>query len=146
MKIGYPNHPRKPLLQEIEWIGRNRFDFLDLFLEEDQASPEKVEIERTRKLLRKYGLGIVGHTACYLPIGSPVKALRETAVSQALRCFEVLHRLGTEFVTMHANWPIAMFSAKDGIRFQVSALKNCTSICMTISRTWICTCLWAAAT
>lgn len=124
MKIGYPNHPRKPLLQEIEWIGRNRFDFFDLFLEEDQASPEKVEIERTRKLLRKYGLGIVGHTACYLPIGSPVKALRETAVSEALRCFEVLHRLGAEFVTMHANWPIAMFSAKDGIRFQVSALKK----------------------
>jgi hypothetical protein len=34
MKIGYANRPRKPLLQEIEWIGRDRFDFLDLFLEE----------------------------------------------------------------------------------------------------------------
>jgi hypothetical protein len=54
MKIGYPNHPRKPPLEEMEWIGRSRFDFLDLFLEEDQAAPEKVDIERTRKLLRKY--------------------------------------------------------------------------------------------
>jgi hypothetical protein len=50
MKIGYPNHPRKPLVEEIEWIGRSRFDFLDLFLEEDQAAPEKVR-----------GRGRVGH-------------------------------------------------------------------------------------
>jgi len=124
MKIGYPNHPRKPLPAEIEWIGRNGFDFLDLFLEEDQAAPEKVDIERTRKLLRKYQLDIVGHTACYLPIGSPVKALRETAVSEVLRCFDVLHRIGAEFVTVHANWPIGLFSAKEGIRFQVEALRE----------------------
>jgi len=124
MKIGYPNHPRRPLLQEIEWIGRNRFDFLHLFLEEDQATPEKIDIERTIGLLRKYRLGIVGHTACYLPIGSPVKALRETAVHEAIRCFDVLHRLRVRSVTIHANWPIGMFSAKEGIRFQVEALKK----------------------
>ena len=40
MKIGFPNNPRKNILEEIEWIGKNGFDFIDLFLEEDQAGPE----------------------------------------------------------------------------------------------------------
>jgi len=124
MKIGYPNHPRKPVLEEIEWIGRNEFDFVDLFLEEDQATPEKIDIEQTKGLLQKYRLDIVGHTAWYLPIGSQVKALRETAVNEALRCFDVLRKLEAELVTVHANWPTGLFSAEEGIGFQVEALRK----------------------
>jgi len=123
MKIGCPNHPRKPVLEEVEWIGRNKFDFLDLFLEEDQATPEKIDIEQTKRLLQKYRLDIVGHTAWYLPIGSPVKAFRETAVNEALRYFDVLGKLDAEFVTVHANWPIGLFSTREGIRFQVETLR-----------------------
>ncbi|MFH0837482.1 MAG: sugar phosphate isomerase/epimerase, partial [Candidatus Aenigmatarchaeota archaeon] len=63
MKIGYPNHPRKDIINEIEWIGKNKFDFIDLFIEEDQAVPEKIDIIKTKKLLKKYNLDIVGHTA-----------------------------------------------------------------------------------
>ena len=123
MKIGCPNHPRKPVLEEVEWIGRNKFDFLDLFLEEDQATPEKIDIEQTKRLLQKYRLDIVGHTAWYLPIGSPVKAFRETAVNEALRYFDVLQKLEAKFVTVHANWPIGLFSTREGIRFQVETLR-----------------------
>lgn len=124
MKIGYPNHPRKPLLGEIEWIGKNGFDFVDLFLEEDQASPEQVDIDQTKSLLKKYGLSVVGHTAWYLPIGSPVEALRQAAVDEALRGFDVLQKLGSEFVTIHANWPSSLFSTKEGIGFQLMTLRK----------------------
>ncbi|RLJ07818.1 MAG: sugar phosphate isomerase/epimerase [Candidatus Aenigmatarchaeota archaeon] len=124
MKIGFPNNPRKDLLKEIEWIGKNKFDFVDLFLEEDQAVPEKIDIEKTKKLLRKYRLGVTGHTAWYLPIGSPIKALREASVKEAVRYFEVFSKLGVEFVTIHANWPSGMFSEKEGIKFQVETLKK----------------------
>ena len=48
MKIGAPTHPRKDLVKEIEWIGRNGFDFVDLFLEEDKAVPDKINIEKYR--------------------------------------------------------------------------------------------------
>jgi len=89
MKIGFPNNPRKDLLKEIEWIGKNGFDFVDLFLEEDKATPEKINVEKVKKLLRKYNLGVVGHTAWYLPIGSPIKTLREASVKEIVRYFEV---------------------------------------------------------
>jgi len=122
MKIGFPNNPRKNILEEIEWIGRNRFEFVDLFLEEDKAVPEKVDVGKVISSLRKYELGVVGHTAWYLPIGSPIKTLRSTAVKESVRYFEVFRKLGVTLVTIHANWPSRMFSWEEGIRFQVETL------------------------
>jgi sugar phosphate isomerase/epimerase len=95
-----------------------------LFLEEDQAVPEKINVEKVKKLLEKYKLSAIGHTAWYLPIGSPSKLLREAAVLEAKRYFEVFAKLNIKYVTIHANWPPGMFSAKEGIKFQVQTLKK----------------------
>lgn len=124
MKIGFPNNPRKNIVKEIEWIGKNKFDFIDLFLEEDKAIPEKIDVEKVKKVLKKYGLEVIGHTAWYLPIGSPIKSLREAAIKEAIKCFKVFSELKTKFVTIHANWPNKMFSSKEGINFQVNSLKK----------------------
>jgi len=56
MKIGFPNNPRKDIVKEIEWIGKNKFDFIDLFLEEDKAIPEKIDVEKVKKVLKKVWL------------------------------------------------------------------------------------------
>jgi len=124
MKIGFPTHPRKNILDEIEWIGKNGFDFVELFLEEDMAVPRKINVDRTRELLQKYRLGAVGHTAYYLPIGSPIKFLREAAVSEAVRYFEIFKKLEVKNVTIHANWPPGMFSPEEGIKWQIESLNK----------------------
>ncbi len=128
MKIGFPNNPRKDILKEVEWIGKNGFDFVDLFLEEDKAVPGKIDVLKLKKLLKKYKLDAVGHTAWYLPIGSPVKSFRETAVSEAEKYFEVFSKLNVKYVTIHTNWPPGMFSTKEGIRFQVESLKKIVDV------------------
>ena len=128
MKIGFPNNPRKDILEEVEWIGKNGFDFVDLFLEEDKAVPEKIDIQNLKKLLQKYKLDVVGHTACYLPIGSPVRSFRETAVSEAERYFEVFSKLNVKFVTIHTNWPPGLFSTKEGVEFQIETLKKMVNV------------------
>jgi sugar phosphate isomerase/epimerase len=124
MKIGFPNHPRKNIIEEIEWIGKNGFDFVDLFLEEDQAIPEKIDTSEVKRVLKKYNLGTVGHLAWYLPIGSPMKSLREAAIKEAIKYFEVFNKLGVEFVTVHANWPGIVFSPKEGVGFQIESLRK----------------------
>ncbi len=124
MKIGFPNNPRKNILKEIEWIGENGFDFVDLFLEEDYAVPEKIDIKKVKDLLKKYDLDVMGHTAWYLSIGSPMKAMRESAVKEAERYFRVFTKLGVKYVTIHANWPPGMFSDDEGIKFQVESLEK----------------------
>ncbi|MBI5148249.1 sugar phosphate isomerase/epimerase [Candidatus Pacearchaeota archaeon] len=124
MKIGFMNHPRKNILKEIEWIGKNRFDFVDLYLEEDSAVPDKINLNKVKKLIKKYDLEVVGHTAWYLPIGSPSKILREAAIKEILRYLRIFKKLGVKYVTIHANWPPTMFSDKEGIRWQIETLKK----------------------
>ena len=127
-KIGYPTHPRKPILPEIEWIGKNGFDFVDLFLEEDEGTPEKINIKEVKKLLEKYKLDAVGHTAWYLPIGSPVKRLRKAAIEELREYFKVFNKLEVNLVTVHANWPSGIFTQEEGIKFQVETLKKVIEI------------------
>ena len=124
MKVGFPNNPKRDILEEIEWIGKNKFDFIDLFLEEDQAVPERIDVKKVRNLLEEHGLEVVGHTACYLPIGSPIDSIRKSAISEIIRYLTVFNRLGVHSVTIHANWPTGIFSAKEGIAFQVTSLRE----------------------
>ncbi len=124
MKIGFPNHPRKDTLEEIEWIGSNKFDFVEFFLEEDKATPKSINVLAVRKLLKKYCLGSVAHTAWYLPIGSPVKELRRCAVNEIIRYFPLAKALGSKYITVHSQWPPHLFSKQEGIMFQVDSLRK----------------------
>lgn len=124
MKIGFPNHPRNDLVKEIKWIGQNNFDFVDIFIEEDQATPEQIDVRNAVKLLREYNLEVVGHTGWYMPIGSASKALRSTAVQEIAKCFDVFSNLGVKLVTVHADWPSGMFSVDEGVRFQSESLSE----------------------
>ncbi len=124
MKIGFPNHPRKNIIKEIDWIAKNGFDFVDLFFEEDKAIPEKIDVRKVKKLLKKYNLGTVGHLAWYLPIGSPIKSLRKAAISEACKYFPLFKQLGAEFVTVHSHWSPDLFSFEEGTKFQIESLKE----------------------
>ncbi len=53
MKVGYPNNPRVNIIKEIKWIGKNKFDFIDLTLEEDKATPERVNVKEIKRLAKE---------------------------------------------------------------------------------------------
>ncbi len=123
MKLGYPNNPRKNIMEEIKWIGEN-FDFIDFFMEPDKAYYNQIDVRKIKKRLQDYNLGIVGHTPYYLPFSSPIKKLRDTAIGEAEKCFEIFSELGAEYVTVHANWPPSLFTIKEGIEMQVENMKE----------------------
>jgi len=122
MKIGYPNNPRKEIMEEIKWIGEH-FDFIDFFMEPDKAYYNQIDLKAIKRALEDYGLGIVGHTAYYLPFASPIKAIRMAAINEAEKCFASFSKLGAEYVTVHANWPPSLFNAKEGLQMQIESLE-----------------------
>ena len=124
MKIGYPSHPRRPLLDEITWAGTHGFDFVDLFLEPDEGDTDRIDPGAVRETLARHRLGSVGHLAWYLPIGSPLAELRDASVACAVRFFKVFKACGTGIVTVHAAWPPGLFTAAEGIELQVGTLKR----------------------
>jgi sugar phosphate isomerase/epimerase len=125
MKIGYANHPRKGVLEEIDWIGQNGFSFVDFFIEPDAAALEAIDVARVRERLERYSLGIVGHTAWYLPTGSPMGSMRAAAVEEIARTCPLLRSLGATHVTVHGNWASAkLFSLDETLGFQVQSLRE----------------------
>jgi hypothetical protein len=51
MQIGVMNHPARNPLEEIEWIGRHGFDFVDFTLELPAADPDQIDTDKIRVLL-----------------------------------------------------------------------------------------------
>lgn len=124
MKIGTPIHPRKNLIKEIEWIGKNGFDFVDLFFEEGDTSPEKIDVSKVKLILEKYNLNVVGHTGWYIPTGSPIKLIRDAAVNEVERYLDIFNKFNVKYVTIHTNWCKGLFSADEAINFQVYTLNK----------------------
>ncbi|MBI5968761.1 MAG: sugar phosphate isomerase/epimerase [Deltaproteobacteria bacterium] len=109
------NDPRVDLLAEIDWAQKNGFEFLDLTLEPPSYNPTAIKLLETRKALNDANLGIVGHTAYYLPFASPYESLRKAAVQEMRWALEVFAKLGAPKMTVHPDRSIAFSLGSKGI-------------------------------
>jgi sugar phosphate isomerase/epimerase len=103
MKIGAMNHPGKDLAEEIRWIGRNGFDFIDLTLEPPCARAEDVEAGMVKDLTGEFGLEIVGHTTPFLPFASPYESVRRNCVDVIVRSLDLFAELNVKTANMHLD-------------------------------------------
>jgi len=103
MLIGAMNHPRRDVLKEIEWIANMGLEFLDLTLEPPVAASWKVNPQAIRRALEKHHLGVVGHTAYYLPVASPFESIRKAAVEELKKCIEIFSELGAAWMNIHPS-------------------------------------------
>jgi sugar phosphate isomerase/epimerase len=101
MKIGAMNHPARNPLEEIDWIGRNGFDFVDFTLEPPAADPDQVDPAAIRAALARYNLGVVGHTAWFLPLASPFAGIRQACLEEFRRALQATHRIGATVMNLH---------------------------------------------
>lgn len=123
MKLGTPNNPRIKPEEEIAWAARNGFDFIDLSLEPDLSLPDKIDPLSIRAELDRLNMGIVGHMAWYLPIGSPMPLLRQAAVAAASAALQAFGRIGCPNATIHTHWPAHLFTTAEGLAFQIESLQ-----------------------
>ncbi|HRJ43339.1 MAG: sugar phosphate isomerase/epimerase [Caldilineaceae bacterium] len=117
MQIGAMNNPREPLLDEIHWFAANAFDYIDLTIEAPGAAAESTNWPAVAAVLRDLGLGVVCHTAPYLPIHNPSPLVRHAAVDELRRSIDAAQILGATLCTMHfMGWP-DYFSDAQGYEF-----------------------------
>jgi sugar phosphate isomerase/epimerase len=103
MKIGAMNHPAHDVVSELRWMADMKLDFVDLTLEPPAACTGVIDVAAVKGALKDFGLGVVGHTAYYLPFCSPFKALRKGAVDEFKRCCEIFGELGAKWVNVHPD-------------------------------------------
>jgi len=74
MRIGAMNHPANDVLSEIRWMADMGLEFLDLTIEPPAAASWRINPTDIRRELEQRGMGVVGHTAYYLPFANLSKA------------------------------------------------------------------------
>ncbi len=83
MQVGMMNDPMADPVREARWAAENQFDFIDLTLEGPGAAVETLDVPALKGVLEAAGLGIIGHTAWYLPFASPFKTVRTAAITES---------------------------------------------------------------
>jgi sugar phosphate isomerase/epimerase len=101
MVVGAMNNPARPLEEELARIAASGFELADVTLEPPLAWP--VDGERLGSLLRELGLAGIGHTAYYLPIASPLTALRAAAHELFREALDVFAAAGVKTVNVHPD-------------------------------------------
>ena len=97
------NHPGQPLAAEVAWMAELKLEFIDLTLEPPAAATWQVKPKEVRALLREHGLGVVGHTAFYLPIASSFESLRKAALDELERAAESFVEIGARWMNIHPD-------------------------------------------
>lgn len=103
MQLGLMNNPARDVIKEITRIKELGFEFLDLTLEPPVARADKVDARRIKSALESKELGVVGHTAYYLPFASAFDAVQAAAVTEAERCLEVFAQVGSPLMNIHLD-------------------------------------------
>ena len=124
MKIGVMNHPARNPLEEIEWIGTHGFDFVDFTLEPPAADPDQINPKAIRAALDRHSLGVVGHTAYFIPMSSPFSSIREASLSEFRRALRAAHQIGATVMNVHYAKPPGFFSKEQVIEWHVEVLSR----------------------
>jgi sugar phosphate isomerase/epimerase len=122
MIIGAMNHPARDPLEEIHWFGRHGFDFVDFTLEPPAADPDRIDPQAVRAALARHNLGVVAHTAWFLPFGSPFRGVREACLAEFRRALQAAHQIGATVMNTHYGKPPGFFRSQEIIDWHVEVL------------------------
>jgi sugar phosphate isomerase/epimerase len=120
MQLGMMNDPRLNACTEARWAAAHGFEFLDLTIEGPGAALEQIDVTELQAILASAGMGIVGHTAWYLPFASPLARLRQAAVECVADAFDLFARLGARTVNVHipaGRQMVHLFKRDDSMRW-----------------------------
>ncbi|BCS53872.1 sugar phosphate isomerase/epimerase [Geobacter sp. SVR] len=122
MKIGAMNHPAADPVNEIRRFAALGLDFVDLTLEPPGAGWWQCDPLTVRQALDDHGLGVVGHTAYYLPLGHPFEEVRRGAVEAFRRSLEFFAGIGAAWMNIHPDRHAPMHSRTFVIRQNLKSL------------------------
>ncbi len=106
MQLGAMNNPRRDLFAEMGWFAENGFDYIDLTIEAPATATESTDWRAVATAVADSGLGVVAHTAPYLPIHNPSPLVRKAALDELRRSIDAAQLIGATLCTMHfMGWP-----------------------------------------
>jgi sugar phosphate isomerase/epimerase len=124
MQIGAMNHPARNPLAEIDWFGRHGFDFVDLTLEPPAADPGQLDPAEVRAALDRHDLGVVAHTAWFIPLGSPFGTVRDASLAEFRRVLRAAQQIGAAVMNVHYGKPPKFFRPEQAVGWHAEVLSR----------------------
>ena len=124
MLIGAMNHPGKDVLHEIDWIAAMGLDFIDLTLEPPLAASWKIDRAAVRDALQRHRLGVVGHTAFYLPLASGIEEIRQASLQELRRCVDAFAEIGASWMNVHPDRHAPMHDRRFFVERNIATLQE----------------------
>jgi sugar phosphate isomerase/epimerase len=122
MQIGAMNHPAHDVLEEIRWMAELGLEFIDLTIEPPAAASWKIDANAIRRELASNGMGVVGHTAYYLPFASAFDSVRKGAIDELKRCLDLFGQVGARWMNLHPDRHAPMHDRGFYIRRNIESL------------------------
>jgi len=122
MQIGAMNHPAQDVIGEIRWMAEMGLQFVDLTIEPPRAASWCIKPVEIRRELERLGMGVVGHTAYYLPFASAFEGVRQAAVAELIRCMESFAAVGAKWMNLHPDRHAPMHDRSFFIRRNLASL------------------------
>jgi len=106
MKYGAMNFPIKPLLGEIEEVGRLGFDYVELTMDPPEATPQKILTQKRviKDTLNRYRLGILGHLPTFVSTSDFYESFRKASLQENLSALEAGAELGMTKMVLHPGF------------------------------------------
>ncbi|HJX60769.1 MAG TPA: sugar phosphate isomerase/epimerase [Thermodesulfobacteriota bacterium] len=106
MKYGAMNFPIKPLLGEMEEVGAMGFDYVELTMDPPEATPQKILAQKRaiKEILKRYGLGILGHLPTFVWTSDLYESLRKVSLQENFNALEAGAELGIEKMVLHPGF------------------------------------------
>ncbi|MBI1899458.1 MAG: sugar phosphate isomerase/epimerase [Acidobacteria bacterium] len=103
MLIGAMNHPANDAIDEIAWMADMGLDFIDMTLEPPASASWRADTRAIGAALQRFRMEVVGHTAFYLPLASPIEEVRRGAVLELRRCLQAFSEIGARWMNVHPD-------------------------------------------
>jgi len=119
MKYGAMNLPTKPIVDEIETLGKLGFDYIELTIDAPEATPEKIQknIDRIKEVLSAHQLEVMGHLPTFISIADLYESIRKASIDENFKALEAGAELGIKKFVIHPG-------AIRGIGKQVKDIAN----------------------
>lgn len=124
MQIGAMNHPAHEVLDEIRWMAELGLEFIDLTIEPPAAASWRINSAEIRRALHRHGMGVVGHTAYYLPFASAFDSVQKGAVDELRRCLDLFAEVGASWMNLHPDRHAPMHDRGFYIRRNIESLQE----------------------
>jgi len=129
MQIGAMNHPGLPLADELAWMAELKLDFIDLTLEPPAVATWQLKSAEVSALLHEHKLGVVGHTAYYLPIGSSFESLRRAAIEELKQAARFFSEVGARWMNVHPDGHAPFVDELTIVRRNIESLRELNEFC-----------------